>query len=180
MQIIRLWFEGFWYFLPALLANAAPGIAANKLHWWLMNRPVSEYWFGKNKTLGAYWLCPATALVTIYAQCIIGTVFPYFRQYELFPYDPWWLWLVGIAFGLGAICGDHIESAGKRQCGIDPGKPLFVFDQYDFMVGALLLATPLTGWLGWKRLGVLALFYVPWYLLGNLAGQKFGHRKTWL
>lgn len=67
-ETIRLTVEAVWYFLPALMANLAPGIAANKLHLWLMHTPVSEKIFGARKTLGTYYVAPAVSIVTIYLQ----------------------------------------------------------------------------------------------------------------
>jgi hypothetical protein len=171
--------EVLWYFLPALLANASPGIAANKLYLPLMRVPVWERLLGKNKTIGAYYVCPIVAVITIYAQWTMGRILPAVHEIELFTYDPTVLWLIGSAFGLGAILGDHVESAGKRAIGISAGRPLPFFDQFDFMPIALLMALPLTGWIGWERVAALVICFVPIYVIGNYIGWHFGHRKTW-
>lgn len=104
---------------------------------------------------------------------------PVLREYELYNYDPHILWLIGLAFGVGTVLGDHAESAGKRLIGISPGRPLPFFDQYDFMAVSIPLAIPLTCWIGWERLALLMGFFIPWYVIGNLIGWWRGDRDTW-
>jgi CDP-2,3-bis-(O-geranylgeranyl)-sn-glycerol synthase len=59
----------------------------------------------------------------------------------LLPYAEWPL--LGLAFGVGAMGGDSLKSFVKRLKGIPPGRPWIPMDQLDFVVGSLLLVTPI-------------------------------------
>jgi len=51
--------------------------------------------------------------------------------------------LLGFLMGLGAILGDLVESFFKRRINLKQGDPLPLFDQLDFIFGALILSRPL-------------------------------------
>jgi len=50
---------------------------------------------------------------------------------------------LGFLLGLGAILGDLTESFFKRRIKLKQGSPLPVFDQLDFVFGALILSRPI-------------------------------------
>ena len=49
--------------------------------------------------------------------------------------------LLGFLLSFGALAGDAVKSFVKRQMGIAPGKPWYLFDQMDYVMGALLLGS---------------------------------------
>lgn len=74
--------------------------------------------------------------------------------------------LVGIVASLGALLGDLLGAFVKRRVNIPPGNPLPVVDQLDFVLGALLLTSPLLKLtLGAILILVIATF--PIHLLSN-------------
>ena len=54
----------------------------------------------------------------------------------MFPYNNWPL--IGFLLGFGAIFGDLVKSFFKRRLHIDDGKPLYFFDQLDYVAGSYL------------------------------------------
>ena len=130
--MLNLLLQSLYFFLPAYFANMAP-IIFKKLP--LLNQPINEKHFGKNKT----WRGIVTAI-------LFGTLIFYLQQLAytkgftslaLIDYNGFSLWL-GIAMSTGAILGDLIKSYYKRKADIPPGKPWFGWDQLDFVIGGLL------------------------------------------
>tara|TARA_Y100000294_G_C8291858_1_gene231118 strand:+ start:68 stop:526 length:459 start_codon:yes stop_codon:yes gene_type:complete len=101
----------------------------------IKDTPINEKMFGKNKT----WRGLLVATVAG------GTVFwlqqqaykQGFTALALIDYSDFTIGL-GVLMGIGAIVGDLIESYYKRKAGIAPGEPWLVFDQLDFVIGALV------------------------------------------
>ena len=81
-----------------------------------------------------------------------------FAKYELV--------VVGIVASLGALLGDLFGAFVKRRLGIPPGKPLPIVDQLDFILGALLLTSPLLQATVGAVL-ILVIATVPIHLLSN-------------
>ena len=118
----------------------------------------------------------AGAIATIYAQrCAHGLS----AEIGIFDYGRNDLWLVGSAFGIGAVAGDHFESFIKRRLGKPPGERWWPFDQCDFLIGAAFLTWPLVPWMGSARLLTLLLFVAcVYHPLGNWLGYKLRLRST--
>lgn len=49
--------------------------------------------------------------------------------------------VLGFLLAFGAIMGDTIKSFIKRRVGIESGKPLLIFDQLDFVIGAIVFSS---------------------------------------
>jgi len=73
---------------------------------------------------------------------------------------------VGIAASLGALLGDLFGAFLKRRLNIPPGNPLPLIDQLDFILGALLLTSPLLQ-LTLGAISILVVVTVPVHLLSN-------------
>jgi CDP-2,3-bis-(O-geranylgeranyl)-sn-glycerol synthase len=102
------------------IANMAPVILPGR-------RPIDfgKTWrgkriFGKNKTWGGF--IGGTVLGTI-TGFFLGNVY------------------LGLAVSAGALLGDIFESFIKRRVGIPSGQQWLVFDQIDFVIGALILGS---------------------------------------
>jgi len=132
--------QTFWLILPASIANMAP-----VLFKWLplLNRPVDggrmlngKPLFGSHKTYRGFFVGIILAILTVYAQFLIQ---PYISDELIIKFVFEDILYVGVLLGFGALFGDLVESFFKRQIGIDDGKSWPVFDQIDWIVGALVL-----------------------------------------
>ena len=137
-----------WFLLPAGIANMAPVLAK---HWSVLkqlDKPIDNgrIWRG-HRLLGAHktwrgfvagWLL-ATAFVLIQFWLYDHTAFfNDFYRFDIAGLNPiaW-----STALTLGALGGDAIKSFFKRQIDIPPGKSWVPFDQIDYVVGTLIVAS---------------------------------------
>jgi len=81
--------------------------------------------------------------------------------------------LVGIIASLGALLGDLFGAFLKRRLNILPGRPLPLVDQLDFILGALLLTSPLIPVTIGAAL-ILVIATVPIHLLSNAIAYTLG------
>jgi len=120
--------------LPAGVANTVPVIAAK--YSWLpaLNRPLDGgATFRGRRVLGDH---------KTWRGLLVGIVFGSITGIILGQSA-----VVGGLLGFGALAGDAAKSFFKRQLNIAPGKPWPLFDQLDYVLGALLVASfmfPLT------------------------------------
>lgn len=126
----------------------------------LRGRPL----FGANKTWRGLVFGVAAAMAAYFVQQLLFSAG--FTSWALIEYPAVHV-LVGAAVGFGALVGDALESAVKRQLGIAPGEMFFFWDQMDFMLGALLVTIPF--WIGVWQAALVALGVV--FVL-NLAIQR--------
>jgi len=91
-----------------------------------------------------------------------------FRNYMLLP--------AGILVSLGALLGDLFGAFVKRRLDIPPGHPLPIVDQLDFILGALVLASPLLNVTVGAVL-ILAMATVPIHLLSNAVAYMLRLKK---
>jgi len=88
----------------------------------------------------------------------------------------YWLVFAGIAASLGALLGDLLGAFLKRRANIPPGNPLPVVDQLDFVLGALLLASPLLK-LTMGAILILVIVTIPIHLLSNAIAYALRLKK---
>ena len=91
-----------------------------------------------------------------------------FRNYLLVP--------VGIVASIGALLGDLFGAFLKRRLDIPPGNPLPVVDQLDFILGALLLASPVLSVTAGAVL-ILVIATIPIHLLSNAVAYVLRLKK---
>jgi CDP-2,3-bis-(O-geranylgeranyl)-sn-glycerol synthase len=139
--------------IPTYVANSTPvllggGTSIDQGRKFIDRRPI----LGANKTMKgfAYGLLLGTAAALIEAAV--------FTNYGLV--------LVGIVASLGALLGDLLGAFVKRRANIPPGNPLPVVDQLDFVLGALLLTSPLLE-LTLGAILILVIATIPIHLLSN-------------
>lgn len=142
-------FFALWFFLPAGIANMTPIIVAQVPALQHFKAPLDgglqyrkKRIFGDHKTWRGLLSGVVVAILVIWLQ------------YLLFRHEAWArtvsvplsygsakiLWL-GFLLGLGALLGDALESFLKRQYNVAAGDSWFPFDQLDYIIGGLLLAT---------------------------------------
>jgi len=107
-------------FLPAYFANATPTIlGGGKPIDFKRNFIDGRRIFGDNKTVRGF-------ISGVFAGTVVGIL-----QKEL---------LRGALLSFGALIGDLGGAFVKRRFGLDPGAPLPILDQLDFVAGALMLS----------------------------------------
>lgn len=127
-------FQSLYFFLPASFANISP-VLSRLIP--MAAKPVSEKWFGSNKTWKGiiaatvtgglvFWIQKALYLNGFTALAVI--------DYADFPVT------MGFVMGFGAIFGDLVKSYYKRKAKIKPGKPWMPWDQLDFVIGGLVFS----------------------------------------
>jgi CDP-2,3-bis-(O-geranylgeranyl)-sn-glycerol synthase len=84
--------------------------------------------------------------------------------------------LAGILASLGALLGDLFGAFLKRRLDILPGHPLPVVDQLDFILGALILTSPLLD-ITMGAVLILVIATVPIHLLSNAAAYMLRLKK---
>ena len=126
--------NSLYFFLPAYLANMMP-FFFRKLQ--LLNQPVSEKVFGKNKTWRGLLVATLTGGLVFWLQKLAYV--SGFRSLAIIDYADFSISL-GFLLGFGAIIGDLVKSYYKRKVGFKPGESWFMFDQLDFVIGALLFS----------------------------------------
>lgn len=138
-----------WFFLPAGIANASPTWAnkipgINKLNTPLdfgksiNNRRI----FGDNKRWRGLIFGTLFGALTGYIQFLIYPEF--IQELGIASSNPAiTMTLLGGLLGLGALLGDAVESFFKRRSQVKPGDSWFPYDQIDYVIGALVLSTPI-------------------------------------
>lgn len=120
-EVFELGVRGVLFFIPAYFANAFALIFRGKRQidfgkMFVDGKPI----FGSGKTFRGFFLGMA---VGILAGILTGTSF-----------------LLSFLTSLGALLGDLAGAFFKRRLSIKPGDPAPVLDQFDFMLGAVLLS----------------------------------------
>jgi len=147
-------FFAFWFFIPAGLANLFPIFAAHTPMLKKFEFPMDfnltfrgRRIFGSNKTMRGLIVGLLVAILAALAQTVLYSHWAYLRHVSSIDYSHLNPLLLGLLLGLGALCGDAIESFFKRQLDIQPGERLFLFDQLDYVLGVILFTywyVPLT------------------------------------
>ena len=125
MALLDLIIQALWFILPAYLANASPVIFA-KLAKGKYPIDCGLKWSDGRPILGAGKTWPGL-LGGIFVGALVGGI-----QGAI---------LVGFLLALGALLGDMTKSFFKRRLRMDRGESWPFVDQWDFLIGALLLVS---------------------------------------
>jgi CDP-2,3-bis-(O-geranylgeranyl)-sn-glycerol synthase len=117
---------------------------------------------GTNKTVKGFAYGLLFGSMAALAEAIL------FRNYLLV--------LAGILASLGALLGDLFGAFLKRRLDILPGHPLPVVDQLDFILGALVLTSPLLN-VTMGAVLILVIATVPIHLLSNAVAYMLRLKK---
>jgi CDP-2,3-bis-(O-geranylgeranyl)-sn-glycerol synthase len=149
--------------VPAYVANSTPvvlggGAPIDRGREFADGRRI----LGSNKTVKGFAYGLLFGSVAALAEAIL------FRNYLLV--------LAGILVSLGALLGDLFGAFLKRRLDILPGHPLPVVDQLDFILGALVLASPLLN-ITMGAVLILVIATVPIHLLSNAVAYMLRLKK---
>lgn len=167
----------FYLFAPAYIANSTPIllllIPAIRRH----NRPIWESKLGHHKTWAGLIGGTIAAILTSIVQFGVrdsSLVSDIALLYSTLPHSI----LVGFLLGFGALGGDAAKSFFKRRLGIHPGEPLPVIDGIDYVLGSLILLSPL--YIPPVTDIIILLLISPVLnLIANTFSYTLGWKKTW-
>jgi CDP-2,3-bis-(O-geranylgeranyl)-sn-glycerol synthase len=179
------------FFFPAYIANLSP-IVFSKVR---ILRKLFELPLDGGKTLGANRLFGRHKTVGGFIFGTLGGVFGTFISLMFFiltvRYFGDLLFVVipkviieylflGLILGLGAMTGDLLKSFIKRRLSIAEGKPWWIFDQNDFVVGAWVFSGLLIPYSETWQLFLVALIITPpLHFMANLLAFKFKLKDVW-
>lgn len=154
------------FFLPAGLANMTP-IIANKiprLNEWKTPIDFGKSWrgkriFGDHKT----WRGLISGMVIGGITAIIVSKL---NTNTVVTIEPLWM---GLLLGFGALGGDAVESFLKRRINLKPGQSWFPFDQIDYIIGGLLVASPFVALPLWV-ISTILVVYLSLHLVTTYLG----------
>lgn len=175
---------GFWVFIPALVPNSAAVLFGGGL-------PVDlgRFWRGK-RVLGE-----GKTWRGLIGGVSFGASIGLLQLLLAYNYDRWGFDVFGpfpesmllvFALALGALLGDLCGAFIKRRLGMERGAKAAGLDQYDFVLGSLLLALLISpGWFGTIFLqgdGIISLLtilvIVPvLHRTVNIIGHRLGLKK---
>lgn len=146
--------------IPTYVANSTPvllggGAPIDRGRSFVDGRRI----LGTNKTVRGFASGFLFGAVAAFAEAGL------FANYALLP--------VGIVASLGALLGDLFGAFLKRRLDIAPGSPLPIVDQLDFILGAILLTSPLLP-LTLGTVLILVVATVPIHLFANAIAYMLG------
>jgi CDP-2,3-bis-(O-geranylgeranyl)-sn-glycerol synthase len=152
------WFVNtIWLFLPAYFANAAPVL----LHG---GGPLDrgKNWRDNKRILGDH----KTVYGTLFG-IIVGTLVAIIQRNIL----------QGFLFSVGAISGDLLFAFIKRRIGIEPGRPLIIWDQVGFVLVAILLSSFVEPRPSWQQDIAMIVTTIPIHYITNLFAWGLNWKK---
>jgi CDP-2,3-bis-(O-geranylgeranyl)-sn-glycerol synthase len=189
--IISLIIEALWFIFPAYLANSAPVDVSQVGFLKKYGKPIDggKTWRGKRilgdgKTWRGFYAGivagTLTGLIQVMIQPTLASTYPDLPQMTL---------ALAFMISLGALVGDMAESFFKRQINLKSGAPLPLFDQLDFVFGAVFFAWIWTVFsagqlvgafdkmLGWSRFLLILLITPLMHLITNLIAWAWKLKK---
>ncbi len=133
-SFIQLLLSSLYFFLPAYFGNMAP-VIFQKIKF--LEKPIWEAKLGKNKTWRGMVSGTVLGGLVFFIQKILYNTG--FTSLAIIDYSDFSI-LLGLLLGLGAVVGDAVESYYKRKAEIPSGESWPVFDQLDFVIGALVFS----------------------------------------
>jgi len=127
---------------------------------------------GNHKTIRGLLAGTGTAEAIFLLQQATMFAWPALSAYALYDIQtaPWYL---GFLFGIGAIGGDALKSFFKRQLSINPGKPWYICDQTDWIIGTLVVVRPYLALSAVETLAVVfcaACLHIVFKIIGKFTG----------
>lgn len=176
--------QALYFMLPAYIANALPVVFSNIEMGKIFERPVDlgrkwhgERIFGDNKTVKGFFVGTIGGILVCFIQFLLFG-HGYMHEVSIVNYTFVGSLVIGFLLGFGALVGDSVKSFIKRRVGIKPGAPFPIFDQVDYVIGALVFALMAVA----LPLDVLlaALIISPIFpIIANVIAYFLGWKKVW-
>ncbi|MBU7001460.1 MAG: CDP-2,3-bis-(O-geranylgeranyl)-sn-glycerol synthase [Theionarchaea archaeon] len=166
-------FNAVWFILPAWIGNMLActfggGKPIDGGRTFVDGYPI----LGKGKTIRGLAVGVLSAIIVASLQSA--------ARYTFNPI------IFGFLMGLGAMLGDMVKSFFKRRLNIQSGRPLPVFDQLDFVAGALVMyylfgPHVLDNFypLSWTTIATIVILTPAAHLSLNVLGYKLGLKDVW-
>jgi CDP-2,3-bis-(O-geranylgeranyl)-sn-glycerol synthase len=175
--------QALWFFLPAFVANPMAVLFGG-------GPPID---FGRNLSDGQRLFGDGKTWRGLIGGTVSGAILGLLLSLPfqiLAPSSSWWFGSPEIAFAasavlaLGALLGDLVGAFVKRRMHLPRGAKAFGLDQYDFVVGGLLVSLLIPSWSvprffsGDALLGLLAIIVITPALhrAVNLVGYRMGKK----
>ena len=178
--ILDLVLKSAYFIAPAALANIAP-VFSHKI---FKGKPIpidqgkkfnGKPLFGSHKTYRGFIAGVIMAIIVIFIQKALYS-FEGFRNFSLIDYYSVNLLALGFLFGFGALFGDLAESFVKRRLNKKSGELFIPWDQLDFMIGALLLASIIYV-PSWQVIITVLVITLIFHILLSLVAYYWGLKK---
>lgn len=163
---------------PAYAANGFPPLARGRHSIDLGKNFRGNRLFGDGKTFEGFFL-------GLVAGTIVGllefSVYPFMNSYALASgvQLPMMTPMLGFLISFGALSGDLVGSFIKRRFGLSRGKEFFLLDQWNFIVGSMLLVAAFTEITIWMAMIMLLITLVV-HRTANIIGHRLRvKREPW-
>jgi CDP-2,3-bis-(O-geranylgeranyl)-sn-glycerol synthase len=184
MPLINLILKSFYFMLPVYFANMIPVFLA-KIPWLKKFDTPMDFGrkFGKQRMLGSHktWRgfigAIFAAILIVYLQRLLFE-FNLFNSVSIYNYAGANLLLFGFLLGFGAMLGDAVKSFFKRRLGIKSGQSWPVFDQLDYVIGALLIVS-MVFVPNWDVIITILIITPILNILANIIGYMLKLKKVW-
>ncbi|MBP3385374.1 MAG: CDP-2,3-bis-(O-geranylgeranyl)-sn-glycerol synthase [Candidatus Methanomethylophilaceae archaeon] len=177
-------FNGLWLFLPAMIPNSAAVVFGGDLKIDFGRSWNGRRIFGDGKSWGGFI---GGSLTGIALGSILLLISAFWDPVDYWGYGPFWSNMGIIAcLSFGAVLGDLCGAFIKRRLGMERGQKAPFLDQYDFVIGALLLTTLFfPDWVyqtyieGWNILALIFIFVIMFAIHRsvNIIGYRMGLKK---
>ncbi len=187
VDVVLIIVTGLWLYLPALVPNSAAAVVGR---FGKTKMDFGKTWrgkriFGDGKSWVGFF--GGIAIGIIVGLLMLGIAELVGETDDYWGYGPFWTnvgVIVCLSFGslLGDLCGAFI----KRRLGMERGQKAPVLDQYDFVVGSMLLTLAffpsfiINNYIGgWHIAALIFLLLITFFLhrIVNIIGYLMGVKK---
>lgn len=176
--------QSVYFMLPAYVANMLPQIFARFKLLEFLKIPVDfdvkmgeQTVFGNHKTWRGIAVGVLGSILVVLLQRSLNDV-DSFLGVSLLDYSSVNVLIVGFLFGAGALFGDIFKSFIKRRINIAPGKSMPLFDQLDFVIGALLFIA-LVYMPSWPHIVAILILSPLLHVAVNIIAYFLKLKKVW-
>lgn len=178
-EIIKI----IYLILPAGIGNMAPIFMKNYFNRLafpldfdkrLNGKPI----LGRNKTFRGLIFGVIFSIAIVFIQKIAYET-DFFKNISLIDYSGSNFIILGFLFGFGSLFGDSVKSFIKRQCGVEPGKPFFPWDQIDWVIGFILFVSFVYTFSFWLIIKILILSLISHLLVRTIGYQIKVNKERW-
>lgn len=184
--MVKFILECLYFLAPAAFATLTPQLLGHFKILESLNKPIDltksfrqRRIFGDHKTVRGYIFGVLTGILIALIQYLLSDI-SFFKTHSLINYANLNTALnLGFLLGLGALVGDSVKSFFKRQFDIAPGKSWILFDQIDFILGAIIFSLPIVI-LNFKYYLGFILIYLIIHVTTTTVGYFVGVKENWI